>query len=67
MPNKKKESATAFRNAALGYYQSLGVTVARVMTDNGSCHRAFAFRNACRDRGLKHPNQALHTKSQRQD
>ena len=24
------------------------------MTDNGSCYRAFAFRNACRDLGLKH-------------
>ena len=26
----------------------------RVMTDNGSCYRAFAFRDACRDLGLKH-------------
>ena len=24
------------------------------MTDNGSCYRAFDFRNACRDLGLKH-------------
>ena len=24
------------------------------MTDNGSCYRAFAFRDACRDLGLKH-------------
>ena len=24
------------------------------MTDNGSCYRAFAFRNACRELGLKH-------------
>ena len=34
--------------------QSLGVTVARVMTDNGSCYRSKAFRKACRDLGLKH-------------
>jgi hypothetical protein len=24
------------------------------MTDNGSCYKAFAFRNACRDLGLRH-------------
>jgi len=34
--------------------QSLGVSVARVMTDNGSCYKAFDFRDACRDRRLKH-------------
>jgi transposase InsO family protein len=54
MPNEKKESATAFVKAALAYYESLGVTVARVMTDNGSCYRSFDFRDTCRDLGLKH-------------
>jgi transposase InsO family protein len=54
MPDEKKESAVAFLKAALAYYHSLGITVARVMTDNGSCYRAFDFRDACRDLGLKH-------------
>ena len=54
MPDEKKESATAFLKAAVAYYQSLGITVARVMTDNGSCYKAFDFRDACRDLGLKH-------------
>lgn len=54
MSNEKKESATAFLKVALAYYESLGVTVARVMTDNGSCYRSFDFRDACRDLGLKH-------------
>ena len=54
MPDEKKESATAFLTAALAYYASLGVTVTRVMTDNGSCYRAHAFRDLCRDSGLKH-------------
>jgi len=54
MPDEKKESAIAFLATALAYYQSLGVTVARVMTDNGSCYKAFDFRDACRNRGLKH-------------
>ena len=54
MPDEKKQSAVAFLRAAVAYYASLGVTVARVMTDNGSCYRAFDFRDACRDLGLRH-------------
>jgi hypothetical protein len=37
MPDQKKESAVAFLKAAVVYYESLGVGVARVMTDNGDC------------------------------
>jgi transposase len=47
LPDEKKESAVAFLHAAVAYYRSLGVTVARVMTDNGSCYRSKAFRKAC--------------------
>jgi transposase InsO family protein len=54
LPDQKKESAVAFLRAAVAYYASLGVTVARVMTDNGSCYRARDFTKACRDLGLKH-------------
>ena len=54
LPDEKKESAAAFLKAAVAYYQSLGVTVARVMTDNGSCYRSKAFRDACRELGLRH-------------
>jgi transposase InsO family protein len=54
LPDEKKESAVAFLSAALAYYQSLGITVVRVMTDNGSCYRSRAFRKACSDAGLKH-------------
>jgi transposase InsO family protein len=38
----------------VAYYKSLGVTVTRVMTDNGSCYKAFDFRDACQEIGLKH-------------
>jgi len=54
LPDEKKQSAIAFLKAAVAYYQSLGVKVARVMTDNGACYKAFDFRDACRDLGLKH-------------
>jgi transposase InsO family protein len=54
LPNEQKQSAVAFLKAAVAYYASLGVEVARVMTDNGSCYRSKAFRRACGELGLKH-------------
>lgn len=54
MPDEKAVSAVRFLKAAVAYYASLGVTVRRVMTDNGSCYKAFVFRDACRELGLKH-------------
>jgi transposase InsO family protein len=54
MPDEKADSAVAFLHAAIAYFASLGVSVARVMTDNGSCYRAFAFRDACKAHRLKH-------------
>ena len=53
-PDEKKQSAIAFLEAALAYYASLGITVRRVMTDNGACYKSHAFRDACRRNGLKH-------------
>jgi transposase InsO family protein len=54
MPNEKKESAVAFLKNAVAYYESLGIKVERVMTDNGACYRALDFRDACRDVGMRH-------------
>src|SRR6266478_2983511 len=54
MKNEKKGCAVAFLKAAVAYYASLGVTVERVMTDNGSCYKSFAFRKACKRLRLKH-------------
>ena len=53
-PDEKKESAVAALKAAVAYYATLGVTVSRVMTDNGSCYRAHAFRDTCAALGLRH-------------
>jgi transposase InsO family protein len=54
MKDEKKASAVAFLKAAVAYYASLGVTIERVMTDNGSCYRSKAFARACKKLGLKH-------------
>jgi transposase InsO family protein len=53
MKDEKKASAVAFLKAAVAYYASLGITVERVMTDNGSCYRSRAFARACKRLGLK--------------
>jgi len=53
-PDETADSAVPFLRAAVAYYKGLGVTVTRVMTDNGSCYQSFAFRDACRDLGIKH-------------
>ena len=54
MKTERRRSAVAFLKAAVAYYASLGVTVERVMTDNGSCYRSSAFAKACRRLHLKH-------------
>ncbi|MDP2373260.1 IS481 family transposase [Reyranella sp.] len=54
MKNERQGCAIAFLKAAVAYYASLGITVERVMTDNGSCYKAFAFRRACKRLGLRH-------------
>jgi len=54
MKTERKGCAVAFLRAAVAYYKSLGITVLRVMTDNGSCYRSKAFAKACRRLELKH-------------
>ena len=54
MANEKKESAIAFLGAAVAWYAGIGITVERVMTDNGSCYKSHAFKDACKRLGLKH-------------
>jgi transposase InsO family protein len=54
LPDEKTSSALAFLERALSWFQRLGVTVERVMTDNGSAYRSHAFRAACADAQLRH-------------
>lgn len=54
MPDEKKESAVAFLDAAIAWFQAHGVTIQRVMTDNGSAYKSKAFAAAIAAYGLKH-------------
>lgn len=53
-PDEKGLSAAAHLRASAAFYLSLGVTVRRVLTDNGSCYKSHAFRDACRELGIRH-------------
>ena len=36
------------------YYRRLGIKIARILTDNGTCYRSKRFRRACQRLGIKH-------------
>jgi transposase len=52
--DEKAITATAFLRRAVAFYASYGVTVERVMTDNGGAYRSTLHAIACRALGLKH-------------
>ena len=54
LPNEKKESATAFLERALAWFEHLGISVERAMTDNGAAYRSHLFRNALAAKAIKH-------------
>lgn len=54
LPSLGQEDATGFLQRALAWYARLGVTVERVMTDNGSAYRSKLFANALREAGARH-------------
>ena len=54
LPDERKESAVAFLERAIAWFASLGVTVERVMTDNGAAYVSRAFRAACETARIKH-------------
>lgn len=53
-PDERGESCAQFLRQAAAYYASLGVSIDRVMTDNGTGYRSQAFRTACNELGIRH-------------
>jgi transposase InsO family protein len=54
LADERKESAVAFLGRALAWFARHGVTVERIMTDNGNCYRSHLFRQACAAAGIRH-------------
>lgn len=54
LPSERKEDTAAFLQRALAWLARHGVTVERVMTDNGSAYRSGLFRQAVAKAGARH-------------
>jgi len=52
LPDEKRYTATAFWLRAVRAFRDRGITIQRVLTDNGSAYRSRPFRKACRWLGI---------------
>jgi transposase InsO family protein len=52
--NEKGATAVGFLRRAVAFFDSFGIRVERVMTDNGSAYRSVVHALACKALGLKH-------------
>ena len=53
-PTLGAADAVAFLQRATMFFEQQGISVERVLSDNGSAYRGFRFRDACRAAGIRH-------------
>ena len=54
LSDEKKETATGFWTRAHAFFTEAGITVERVLTDNGSCYRSRDWRDLLTAAGIAH-------------
>jgi transposase InsO family protein len=54
LPDEKGETAAGFLRRAAIWFKGMGVTVERVLSDNGSCYRSALHAEACAELGMRH-------------
>jgi len=54
LDDEKAATAAGFLRRAVAFYRRHGITVERVLTDNGSCYRGALHALACRTLGIRH-------------
>ena len=54
LPDQTKTSAAAFWGRAQAFFAAHGITVARVLTDNGACYRSHLWRDTLAAAGITH-------------
>jgi transposase InsO family protein len=54
LADEKASTAVGFLHRAIAFYTRHGITVERVMSDNGACYRSTIHAFACRTLGLRH-------------
>ncbi|WP_434448331.1 IS481 family transposase [Lentzea sp. E54] len=52
--DERGDTATAVLRRATAWFREHGVVVERVLSDNGSAYRSFAWRDACAELGIRH-------------
>ena len=52
--DEKAETAVEVLHNAVAWFAERGITVERVLSDNGSCYRSFGWRDACNQLGIAH-------------
>jgi transposase InsO family protein len=54
LSDERGPTAAGFLRRAAEWFSSMGITVERVMSDNGACYRSTVHAVACRELGLRH-------------
>ena len=54
LADEKKETAAGFWQRAHAFFAAAGITVERVLTDNGSCYKSHLWRDALAAAGITH-------------
>jgi transposase InsO family protein len=54
LPDERGATAAGFLRRAVAWLSSMGVTVERVLSDNGSCYRSRVHATACRELSMRH-------------
>ncbi|MGW2315176.1 IS481 family transposase [Actinomadura luteofluorescens] len=54
LPDERKETAVAFWQRAHRFFTDAGITVRRVLTDNGACYRSHPWRDQLAADGIAH-------------
>jgi transposase InsO family protein len=54
LPDERKETATAFLARAHAWYAAAGITIERVISDNGNCYRSRLWAGLCAQLGITH-------------
>jgi len=54
LPNERSPTSTAFLRRSVAWFQSRGVQIQAVMSDNGSCYVSNKFKTTCQRLRLRH-------------
>ena len=53
LPNEQGPTAAAFLCRAVAWFESFGIRVERILSDNGACYRSRAHALACQELGIR--------------